>query len=71
MDEAGSQLDATQKTTNLIEQQRKSDNASKINDLREEREREKAKKIAALQAAVDRNYEKALELGLQLVEKLK
>ncbi len=71
MDEAGSQLNATQKTTDLIEKQQKGDNASKINNLREETEKDKAKKIAALQAAVDMNYEKALELGLQLVEKLK
>ncbi len=70
-EEAGSQLEAIRKTTDLIEKQSKGDNASKINDLRVAMESDKKNKIAALQTAVDRNYEKAIELGLQLMEKIK
>jgi N-acetylglucosamine kinase-like BadF-type ATPase len=70
-EEAESELDAIKKTTDLIEQQKKSTNLSKINELRNETEKAKAERLGQLKKIVEKNWNKAMEYGLQLMDKIK
>jgi hypothetical protein len=70
-EEAESELAAIKKTTDLIEQQKKSTNLSKINELRSETEKVKADRLSQLKKITEKNWSKATEYGLQLMEKIK
>jgi hypothetical protein len=70
-DEAESELAAIKKTTDVVEQERKKDNSSKINELRAETDKVKADRLKQLKQVVQKNWNKALETGLALMEKIK
>ena len=70
-EEAESELAAIKKTTEIIEQQRKMENSSKINGLRAETDKVKADRLVQLKLVVQKNWNKALEAGLTLMEKIK
>jgi hypothetical protein len=70
-EEAESELAAIRKTTDIIEKQRESENLSKINELRAETEKLKAERVDSLKQIVERNWNKAIEAGLALMEKIK
>ena len=69
--EAASEIDAIQKTTDLLEKKQTAENALKLDVLREESTRKKTAKIADLRAVVERNFQRAIDEGIQLLEKLK
>jgi hypothetical protein len=70
-EEAESELAAIKRTTDLIEQERKSENLNKINGLRIETEKIKAERLIQMKGIVEKNWSKAVEFGLALMEKIK
>lgn len=70
-EEAISEIDAIQKTTDLIEQQQNAENARKIDELRMESAKRTTIELDALRVMAQRNHGKAIEFGMQLIEKIK
>ncbi len=69
-DEAGSEIAAIKKTSDIIEVQRTAENLSKINALRMETEKYKVEKMDQLAKIVQKNWTKAIEAGIALLEKI-
>lgn len=70
-EEADSEIAAIRKTTELLEREKRKENAIKINQLRMETERQLADRLKQLDQVVQKNWTKTLDAGLKLMEKIK